>query len=191
APISEFTRGYIAEKVWLTTKVMRAAGLDETGAALPANQPPLRLMVVASSGTALPTLTQRPLAILVAHPIPRYTADQVFVAGPEHVYLLPNTFALTTGNAPNAPAKSVIFTPGAATLRLSFMAPLTGSAVIACRSQAVATLFIDGQPVPGGCSGALLALPQLNAPGPHTLLARITHASDPRPWCDVVALTTV
>jgi len=179
-PVSEFTRGYIAEKVWLTATVMRAASLDATGAALPADQAPLRLLAVATSGTALPTLAQRPLAVIVAQSLPRYAADQVFASGPEHVYLLPDAFALT--------GSSHALTTTGAPPTVTIAGSLAG-AVVACRSQAVATLFVDGAPVPGGCSGALTPLPQLDTPGPHTVEARIASGSDPRPWCDVVVLT--
>lgn len=84
-PVSEFTTGYIAEKQALVNTLLDAR----------AQMQHAQIVALASDGTALPTLTQRPAAVITDHPLMGFDSSLAFSSGPERVYLLPDTLALT------------------------------------------------------------------------------------------------
>lgn len=207
-PTSEDSAGYPAQKQLLVNWALLATSA----------QPRLSALAVASAGPATSVLAQRPLAIVTSAPATAF-GTPAYSAGPARVYLAPSLLALlATARQPEvslwwrdrsagAPAANWM-TPGATTsgwipgaqavsgpsdagwLRMTLALP--AGAAILCQAQDGATLSLDGVVVPGGCSGALTALPQqalgTGRTGPRLIAIRITQAKHPQPWLAVMVL---
>ncbi|HET9111185.1 MAG TPA: hypothetical protein VFN78_10200 [Ktedonobacterales bacterium] len=204
-PASEDAAGYPAEKRMLLQWTLLALGAH----------PRLGMVAMASEGPALSVLAQRPVVFITDAASPALgTLD--FTSGPTHVYVSPSLLSLThaqpamrvslwwrspTAGAPPANWTDAIVSQqgwtqgvsdvsaaaGATWLRMRPLTPLPHGAAILCYGQDGALLYLDGRLYPRACTGALVPLNQLSAPGPHIIALRALHGLHAHPWL-IVAL---
>jgi hypothetical protein len=205
-PASEDASGYVTEK------------RDIIGAELAAlnTTPRLRLVALGSAGSAWPALANRPVAVIVDHPMPAlgasvFTSDGAFVYliasletlvpgsgtpptvslswGMQATILRAGANALVEGAGKWTPGHSYIVGPrGARWLVMHLSRPLAPGAAVVCHAQDGAQLWVDGTYQPRACYGAITALPVLAATGPHTISVFIWRGADAMPWIDIVVL---
>jgi hypothetical protein len=191
-PTSEFAGGYAAEKHYLSdvlwTLLQRA--------------PTTQVVASAGTGTALPVLIGRPVAVLTTGSPAGLVGSLVFASGDQRVFLLPNGYGRLR---PVAQAGSVLWWTGATppegwqTARaesgwsadlaglarqsvtyLRVMTPLPAGAEISCRAQHDVDLWLDGRLIPQICDGSLH--PLTSASGSHTLALRVRWSPGQQPW---------
>jgi hypothetical protein len=192
-PTSEFAGGYAAEKHYLSAVLWTLL-----------QRPPTTRIIAAGTGTALPALLGRPVAVLTTGSPAGLAGSLAFVAGDQRVFLLTNGYSRLrpvgqmgsvrwwTGASPAPPdgwqtarAKTGWSDdPGGTASRsvayLRLSAPLPADAEISCRAQRDADLWLDGRPLLQACDGALH--PLLVAAGAHTLALRARWSPGQQPW---------
>jgi hypothetical protein len=192
-PTSEFSSGYAAEKQYLSSALWT----------LLQRPPTTHVIAFAGTGTALPTLLSRPVAVLTTGSPAGLVGSLAYASGEQRVYLLrdgygrlrpaasPGSVQWWTGQTPppegwltardgtgwsadpDEAAKR-----GVAYLRLS--APLPAGAEFSCRAQLGADLWLDGRLIPHGCDGALH--PLASDAGAHTLALQARWSPGQQPW---------
>jgi hypothetical protein len=192
-PTSEFSLGYAAEKQYLSNVLWALL-----------QRPPSTQVIAAGTGTALPALLGRPVAVLTTASPAGLVGSLAFASGDQRVFLLTNGYSRLrpvtqvgsvrwwTGASPAPPEgwqtaraetgwssdPAGTASRSAAYLRLS--APLPADAEISCLAQRDADLWLDGRPIPHACDGALH--PLLDAAGAHTLALRARWSPGQQPW---------
>jgi hypothetical protein len=71
-------------------------------------------------------------------------------------------------------------------LRLWVAGPLPAGAVLACGTQRAATAYIDGTKLSTPCSGQLVSVPLLSAPGIHMVALHAVFTSSMDPWLNLL-----
>jgi hypothetical protein len=192
-PTSEFSGGYAAEKQYLSSVLWTLL-----------QRPPTTQVIATGTGTALPALLGRPVAVLTTGSPAGLVGSLAFASGDQRVFLLANGYdrlrPLTeAGNvrwwtgAASAPPEgrqtaraetSWSDDPGGAASRtvayLQLSAPLPAGAEVSCRAQHGADLWLDGRLIPHACESALR--PLANSSGPHTLAMRVRWSPGQQPW---------
>jgi hypothetical protein len=192
-PTSEFAGGYAAEKRYLSSVLWTLL-----------QRPPTTQVIAAGTGTALPALLGRPVAVLTTRSPAGLVGSLAFASGDQRVFLLANGYGRLrpvaqagsirwwTG-ATSAPPESWR-TAGAETgwsddpsratrqsvAYLRVMTPLPANAKISCHAQGSADLWLDGRPISQACDGAIHPLP--SGPGAHTLALRVRWSPGQQPW---------
>jgi hypothetical protein len=205
-PVSEDTTGYVNEK-----RAIIGAQL----AALSAT-PRLRMVALASEGTAWAALVSRPVAVITNRPIPALDVP-AFIAHGASVYLIASLVNLDPGNG-TLPPMTLTWSRSAQILRTERASLVTGygiwlpgqvdvagpsgarwlvthivsalapGAAVMCHGEDGAQLWVDGVVQPHSCTGAITALPTLTEPGPHTISVAIWKSVHAAPWAAVMLL---
>lgn len=193
-PTSEFAGGYAAEKQYLSSVLWT----------LLQRPPTTQVIASAGTGTALPALLGRPVAVLTTGSPAGVEGSLVFVSGDQRVFLLANGYGHLR---PAAQAGSALWWTGAtptplegwqitraesgwsarpdgamrqSVAYLRMTTPLPAGAEISCRAQHGADLWLDGHPLPQVCDGALH--PLAGVAGSHTLALRVRWSPGQQPW---------
>ena len=192
-PTSELAGGYAAEKQYLSGVLWTLL-----------QRPPTTWVIPAGTGTALPALLGRPVAVLTTGSPAGLVGSPAFASGDQRVFLLPNGYDRLRpvdqagsarwwiGATPAPPEgwqtvraeSGWSDDPGGAVSRsmayLRLIATLPAGAEISCRAQRSADLWLDGRPIPQACDGALH--PLASGPGSHTLAMRVRWSPGQQPW---------
>jgi hypothetical protein len=192
-PTSEFAAGYAAEKQYLSSVLWTLL-----------QRPPTTQVIAAGTGTALPALLGRPVAVLTTGSPAGLVGSLAFASGDQRMFVLADGYdrlrpavqagsALWwTGAAPAPPegwqteraesgwsaGPNGARSRSAAYLRL--MTPLPAGAEISCRAQHGADLWLDGRLIAQACDGALH--PLARAAGSHTVAMRVRWSPGQQPW---------
>ncbi|HUY75346.1 MAG TPA: hypothetical protein VMV29_01145 [Ktedonobacterales bacterium] len=182
-PISEFVAGYITQKRLIVGALLHAAR----------QTPPNRIMALLDTGSALPALLNRPLAVITVYPLPGVAPGYLaYRVGVERVYVLPGLFALTPYGPP--PAFFAQAQWNATYTAFTLTLPKLADAWMICQAQAGAavTLTLDGRAISSLCDGLAANLPALAAPGFHRFAGRLLHSvqrNSASRWFDLLLFT--
>jgi hypothetical protein len=193
-PTSEFSGGYAAEKQYLSGVLWM----------LLQRPPTTQIIASAGTGTALPALLGRPVAVLTTGSPAGLVGSLAFASGDQRVFLLANGYDRLR---PAAESESILWWTGAtptppegwqtgragsgwsadpdgamhhSVAYLRLMTPLPAGAAISCRAQHGADLWLDGRLIPQICDGALHSL--TSASGSQTLALRVRWSPRQQPW---------
>jgi hypothetical protein len=194
-PTSEFAGGYAAEKRYLSSVLWTLLQL-----------PPTTQVIAAGTGTALPALRGRPVAVLTTGSPAGLVGSLAFASASDdqRVFVLADGYdllrpATQTGSALWWSGATPTPTEGWQTARaetgwsddpreaasrsvayLRLITPLPANAKISCRAQRSADLWLDGRPISQACDGSLH--PLTSGPGAHTLALRMRWSPGQKPW---------
>jgi hypothetical protein len=205
--VSEFAQGYVAEKLYLghvlldvmsRRQASDVVALASIGTAFPAlaHKPVAFMGTPGVAGISTPAdfcasaqcVYLLPAAFSHLQPTTNGTDIASAQWWPSLMQAPPSNWAAPDAYVDGWASMAPVSGPGGGTAYLRVTTPPSAGSgfAVTCAAQIAATLYVDGQLVPSGCSGAWLTLPALARPGSHVIAARAPLAQNAGTWFDLV-----